>query len=127
MFSICKSEWTKSSSYLLDLEPLKHSIAEHMMAKDTLALIQERVSNNNILQQFFFVDKKNVHRVYILIFHILESVNSLFFFFKSMNKVLFYFFFLSNNNNFNNNNNNNNNKNNTLEALLASTLVSDQL
>ena len=42
------------------------------MAKDTLALIQERVSNNN-------------------------------------------------------NNNNNNNKNNTLEALLASTLVSDQL
>ena len=72
MFSICKSEWTKSSSYLLDLEPLKHSIAEHMMAKDTLALIQERVSNNN-------------------------------------------------------NNNNNNNKNNTLEALLASTLVSDQL
>ena len=43
------------------------------MAKDTLALIQERVSNNN------------------------------------------------------NNNNNNNNKNNTLEALLASTLVSDQL
>ena len=72
MFSICKSEWTKSSSYLLDLEPLKQSIAEHMMAKDTLALIQERVSNNN-------------------------------------------------------NNNNNNNKNNTLEALLASTLVSDQL
>ena len=71
MFSICKSEWTKSSSYLLDLEPLKHSIAEHMMAKDTLALIQERVSNNN--------------------------------------------------------NNNNNIKNNTLEALLASTLVSDQL
>ena len=43
------------------------------MAKDTLALIQERVSNNN------------------------------------------------------NNNNNNNIKNNTLEALLASTLVSDQL
>ena len=42
------------------------------MAKDTLALIQERVSNNN-------------------------------------------------------NNNNNNKKNNTLEALLASTLVSDQL
>ena len=42
------------------------------MAKDTLALIQERVSNNN-------------------------------------------------------NNNNINNKNNTLEALLASTLVSDQL
>ena len=43
-----------------------------------------------ILQQFSFVDKKNVHRVYILIFHILESVNSLFFFFfKSMNKVLF--------------------------------------
>ena len=32
-----------------------------------------------ILRQFSFVHKKNVHRVYILIFHILESVNSLFF------------------------------------------------
>ena len=72
MFLICKSESTKSSCCLLDLEPLKHSIAECTMVKDTLALIQERVSNNN-------------------------------------------------------NNNNNNNKNNTVEALLASTLVSDQL
>ena len=40
-----------------------------------------------ILRQFSFVHKKNVHRVYVLIFHILESVNSQFFF-KSMNKVL---------------------------------------
>ena len=32
-----------------------------------------------ILRQFSFVHKKNVHRVYILIFHILEFVNSLFF------------------------------------------------
>ena len=51
--------------------------------------------------------------VYILIFHIFESVNSLFFF-KSMNKVLYYYYYLlkisisiSNNNNSNNNNNNN--------------------
>ena len=43
MFSICKSESTKSSSCLLDLEPLKHSIAERTMV--TLALIQERISN----------------------------------------------------------------------------------
>ena len=28
MFSICKSESTKSSGRLLDLEPLKHSITE---------------------------------------------------------------------------------------------------
>ena len=28
MFSICKSESTKSSCRLLDLEPLKHSITE---------------------------------------------------------------------------------------------------
>ena len=35
MFSICKSESTKSSCRLLDLEPLKHSISEHKMAKDT--------------------------------------------------------------------------------------------
>ena len=39
-----------------------------------------------ILRQFSFVHKKNVHRVYILIFHILESVNSLSL--KSMNKVI---------------------------------------
>ena len=36
MFEICKSESTKSSCRLLDLEPLKHSIAERTMAKDTL-------------------------------------------------------------------------------------------
>ena len=41
MFSICKSESTKSSCRLLDLEPLKPSIAERTMAKNTLALIQE--------------------------------------------------------------------------------------
>ena len=41
MFSICRSESTKSSCRHLDLEPLKHSIAECTMAKDTLALIQE--------------------------------------------------------------------------------------
>ena len=41
MFSICKIESTKSSCRLLDLGPLKHSIAERTMAKDTLALIQE--------------------------------------------------------------------------------------
>ena len=35
MFAICKSESTKSSCCLLDLEPLKHSIAEHMMVRDT--------------------------------------------------------------------------------------------
>ena len=35
MFSICKSESTKSSRRLLALEPLKHSIAERTMAKDT--------------------------------------------------------------------------------------------
>ena len=35
MFSIYKSESTKSSCRLLDLEPLKHSISEHKMAKDT--------------------------------------------------------------------------------------------
>ena len=33
-----------------------------------------------ILRQFSFIHKKNVHRVYILIIHILEPVNSLFFF-----------------------------------------------
>lgn len=43
MFSICKSESTKSSCHILDLEPLKHSIAEHTMAKDNEALIQEIV------------------------------------------------------------------------------------
>ena len=42
MLSICRSESTKSCCLLLDLvESLKHSIAERMMAKDTLALIQE--------------------------------------------------------------------------------------
>ena len=41
MFSICKSESTKSSRRPLDLEPLKLSTAERKMAKDTLALIQE--------------------------------------------------------------------------------------
>ena len=41
MFSIYNSESTKSSCRPLDLEPLKHSIAERTMAKDTLALIQE--------------------------------------------------------------------------------------
>ena len=41
MFSICKSESTKSSCRLLNLKPLKHSIAERTVAKNTLALIQE--------------------------------------------------------------------------------------
>ena len=41
MFSICKSESTKSSCCLLDLEPLKHSIAERTVVINTLALIQE--------------------------------------------------------------------------------------
>ena len=35
MFSICKSESTKSSCRRPDLEPLKHSIAERTVAKDT--------------------------------------------------------------------------------------------
>ena len=39
MFSICKSVSTTSSCLLLDLEPLKHSIAESFMAKETFALI----------------------------------------------------------------------------------------
>ena len=33
IFSICRSESTKSSCRFLDLEPLKHSIAERTMAK----------------------------------------------------------------------------------------------
>ena len=41
MFSICKSESTKSSCRLLDLEPLKHSITERAVVINTLALIQE--------------------------------------------------------------------------------------
>ena len=41
MLSICKSESTKSSCRLLDLVPLKHSIAERTIAKGTLDLIKE--------------------------------------------------------------------------------------
>ena len=41
MFSICKSEWKKSSFSLPDLEPLKYYIAERTMARDTLVLIQK--------------------------------------------------------------------------------------
>jgi len=33
------SQQSETSCRLLDLEPLKHNITEHMMAKDTLALI----------------------------------------------------------------------------------------
>ena len=39
MFSICKSESTKSSCRLLDLEPLKYSITDHTMEKDTLIIM----------------------------------------------------------------------------------------
>ena len=39
MFSICKSESTKSSCRLLDLEPLKHSITDHTMEKHTLIIM----------------------------------------------------------------------------------------
>ena len=39
MFSICKSVSTMSSCLLLDLEPLKHSITESTMAKETFVLI----------------------------------------------------------------------------------------
>ena len=35
MFSTCKSVSTRSSCRLLDLETLKHSIAERTMAKET--------------------------------------------------------------------------------------------
>ena len=41
MLSICKSESTKSNCRLLDLVPLKHSIAERTIAKGTLDLIRE--------------------------------------------------------------------------------------
>ena len=41
MFSICKSESTKPSCRLLDLDPLKHSIAEHTITNNTSALFQE--------------------------------------------------------------------------------------
>ena len=41
MLSICKSESTKSSCRLLDIVPLKHSIAERTIAKGTLDLIKE--------------------------------------------------------------------------------------
>ena len=39
MFSICKSESTKSSCHLLDLEPLKYSITDRTMEKDTLIIM----------------------------------------------------------------------------------------
>ena len=39
MFSICKSESTKPSCRLLDLEPLKPSIAERTKEKDTSIII----------------------------------------------------------------------------------------
>ena len=38
---ICKSESAKPNCRLLDLEPLKHSIAERTIAKNTSALIQD--------------------------------------------------------------------------------------
>jgi len=41
IISICKSESTKPSCRLLDLDPLKHSIAERTRAKNTSALILE--------------------------------------------------------------------------------------
>ena len=41
MLSICKSESTKSNCRPLDLVPLKHSIAERMIAKGSLDLIKE--------------------------------------------------------------------------------------
>ena len=39
MFSICKTESTKSSCHLLDLEPLKYSITDHTMERDTLIIM----------------------------------------------------------------------------------------
>ena len=36
MFSVCESDSKMSICRLLDLEPLKYSIAERAMAKDTL-------------------------------------------------------------------------------------------
>ena len=47
MFSICKSESTKSSCRLLDLEPLKYSITDCTMEKDTLIIIDNNNNNNN--------------------------------------------------------------------------------
>ena len=46
--SICRSESTKSSCLLLDLEPFKHSIAERTMAKDALAPREDKGGREGI-------------------------------------------------------------------------------
>ena len=43
MFLICEYESTKSSCCLLDLEPLKHSIAEHTTVKDTSSYLGKNI------------------------------------------------------------------------------------
>ena len=45
---MCRSESTKSSCLLLDLEPLKHSIAERTMVKDALAPREDKGDREGI-------------------------------------------------------------------------------
>ena len=52
MFSICKSESTKSSCRLLDLEPLKHSITER-----TIIIIKIIIIIIIIISTLFYTPK----------------------------------------------------------------------
>ena len=52
MFSICKSESTKSSCRLLDLEPLKHSITER-----TIIIIIKIIIIIIIISTLFYTPK----------------------------------------------------------------------
>ena len=62
MFSICKSESTKPGCHLLDLEPLKQSIAERTMEKDTLIII------------IIILVKINKKKITIIIYNYLSAI-----------------------------------------------------
>ena len=52
MFSICKSESTKSSCRILGLKPLKQSIAERILWQKTLELLSRKLRLSNFLPSY---------------------------------------------------------------------------
>ena len=74
MFSICKSESTKSSCRLLDLEPLKHSITDHTMEKDTLIIMIIIKIILLLLLSLATVKKINKKKIIVIIYNYLLAI-----------------------------------------------------
>ena len=74
MFSICKSESTKSSCRLLDLEPLKYSITDRTMEKNTLIIMIIIIITIIIIIIISNCKKINKKKIIVIIYNYLSAI-----------------------------------------------------